>query len=112
MDQLETNIAAGHAVMLNAISYFETRRGLTDGHGRKRARFELLMQEADVLDLDRAALDIAASVYQALRNAGTPLEDADILMADIAPANDAVLVTRNVKHFARIQELKLEHWES
>ena len=110
MDRLEAMVAEGHSVMLNAISYFETRRGLTERHGRKRARFEVLVQEVGVLDLDKPALDVAASVYRDLRSAGTPLEDADILMAGIALANDAVLVTRNVRHFARIDGLELEAW--
>jgi tRNA(fMet)-specific endonuclease VapC len=39
------------------------------------------------------------------------LEDADVLLAGIAVANDAVLVTRNLKHFSRTEGLKLESWE-
>ena len=73
--------------------------------------FEALLQEARVLDLDRLALDVSATVYQYLRSKGTPLEDADILIAGIAIANDAVLVTRNTKHFARVEGLRLEDWE-
>ena len=47
-----------------------------------------------------------------LRRKGTPLEDADILVAGIAPLHDAVLVTRNLKHFRRVEGLRLESWEA
>lgn len=35
---------------------------------------------------------------------------ADLLIASIALANRATLVTRNVRHFQRISNLKLENW--
>ena len=101
----------GHDIALNAISYFETRRGLKPEATRKKQLFEAMLQEAAVLELDRLTLDIAADLYQNLRRRGTLLEDADILIAGIAIANDAVLVTRNLRHFERIAGLRLETWE-
>ena len=111
IDALETRVKQGHDVTLNAVSYFETRRGLKPEAIRKKQLFEALLQEAAVLELDRLPLDIAADIYQDLRRQGTLLEDADILIAGIALANDAVLVTRNLKHFDRIESLRLESWE-
>lgn len=112
MDELEHRVSGGHEVTLNAISYFETQRGLKPEAVRKRLLFEALLSEANVLDLDRPALDISASIYQDLRRIGTPLEDADILIAGIALAHDATLATRNLRHFGRIEGLSLESWES
>ena len=110
--QLERLVADGHEVSLNVISYFETRRGLKSEAVRKKRLFEALLQEVRVLDLDRNALDISADIYADLRRKGTPLEDADILVAGIALAHDAVLVTRNLKHFRRVGGLRLESWEA
>lgn len=102
----------GHAVKLNALSYFEVRRGLVlPQFARKFSAFRRLNQIHDLLPLDTRALDISADVYQDLRRQGALLEDADILIAGIALANDAVLVTRNLKHFERIDGLRLESWE-
>ena len=69
------------------------------------------MQARGLLPLDLSALDISSSIYQDLRSKGTLLEDADILIAGIAIANNAVLVTRNTRHFARVEGLRLEDWE-
>lgn len=103
----------GGDVKLNALSYFEVRRGLVlPRFARKFAAFQRLVQLHDPLASDIRALDVAARIYQDLRRQGTPLEDADILIAGISIANNATLVTRNLKHFARVEGLKLETWEA
>ena len=103
----------GHEVRLNALSYFEVRRGLVlPRFARKFVAFQRLTQIYDSLPLEIEALDISADIYGDLRRKGTPLEDADILIAGIAIANDAVLVTRNTKHFERVEGLRLEDWET
>jgi len=45
-----------------------------------------------------------------LKSKGAIIEDFDIIIASIAMANDCVLVTNNVKHFQRIENLTLENW--
>ena len=100
-------------VTLKALSYFEIRRGLVlPRFARKFAAFQRLTQMHGLLPLDVRVLDVSADIYQNLRRQGTPLEDADILIAGIAIANDATLVTRNLKHFERVDGLPLETWET
>jgi predicted nucleic acid-binding protein len=45
-----------------------------------------------------------------LEKAGTALDDFDLILAACALSHDLILVTNNVKHFRRIQGLKLENW--
>lgn len=56
----------------------------------------------------------AAAQYGGLRaeleRAGTPLPDPDLRIASIALANDLLLVTGNVRHFARVPGLVVENW--
>ncbi len=56
----------------------------------------------------------AANVYGKLRSeleaTGTPLSEPDLRIASIVLSRGMVLVTGNVKHFARIKELKIENW--
>ena len=102
---------AGHPVMLNAISYYETRRGLlfAGAHEQLRA-FEQLWQALGIVMIDQAVLDKAAEIYAALRKTGQLIEDADILIAAIAIIHDMTLVTNNTAHFIRIPDLHLEDW--
>ena len=105
--------ATGYAVMLNAVSYYETRRGLLYAGARTQlTAFEQLWRTQGILMMDQAALDKAAQIYAALRATGQLIEDADMLTAAIALTNDLALVTNNTSHFSRITDLHLEDWLS
>jgi tRNA(fMet)-specific endonuclease VapC len=45
-----------------------------------------------------------------LKKEGMFINDADILIASVVKAHDAVLVTNNEEHFSRIEGLKIENW--
>ncbi|MEW6609273.1 MAG: type II toxin-antitoxin system VapC family toxin [bacterium] len=45
-----------------------------------------------------------------LESYGTPLDDSDMLIASIVISNKATLVTNNIRHFKRIEGLKVENW--
>jgi len=105
--------ASGYPVMLNAVSYYETRRGLLfAGAHTQLAAFEQLWRTQGILMIDQAVLDNAADIYADLRAAGKLIEDADILMAAIALVNDLALVTNNTAHFSRLTDLQIEDWLS
>lgn len=103
--------AAGHPVRLNAVSYYEIKRGLLFIRAQTQLTvFERLWQAQGVVMLDQAALDKAAHIYAELRAVGLLIEDADLLMASIALVNDVVLVTHNTAHLSRVAGLQLEDW--
>ncbi len=45
-----------------------------------------------------------------LKNAGTPIEEFDLLIGCAAKAAGLTMVTHNVKHFSHISGLKIEDW--
>lgn len=65
-------------------------------------------REMRVVLLDEVALGIFDQLVDSkgLRKIGR----ADLLIASIARAQNAVLVTRNLKHFKLVPQLKLENW--
>ena len=95
-----------------------------------RARFDFLMKAADGEQLQRAQhwLDqsesdlrklptisitaTAAKRFDQLREQKRlkRIGRADLLIGSIAIANDAILVTRNLKHFRQIPHLRVENW--
>lgn len=96
-DQLQTS----------AISCFELLSGARPGKRGERVR--RLVSVIPVLPLDRAAGECAAQVRQQLQREGCPIGMGDSLIAGIALANGLPLLTRNRKHFDRLQQLRLLH---
>ncbi len=64
----------------------------------------------DVLEMDAAAARIFGEAKALLRRAGTAPADADLLIASVAAARGAVVVTGNRSHFARFPGIELEDW--
>jgi tRNA(fMet)-specific endonuclease VapC len=109
--KIKKSILDGESILINAISYYEIKRGLLAINATTKLKnFEFFCNSFGLLLLDTLSIfDIAAEIYSDLRNRGKPIKDADILIASIVIFNDFVLVS-NDTHFIRIQNLKLENW--
>ena len=62
------------------------------------------------LPFDDAASEHYGAMRAQLRRAGTPIGGNDMLIASIALAADATLVTRNEKEFRLVPGLRVEVW--
>ena len=69
------------------------------------ARTEELMEQIVVIPMD----DVAVAQFDRLRKK-VKIGRADLLIASIALAHRATLVTRNVRHFTQFPGLKIENW--
>ena len=109
--QVQTAFANGHTLAISLITYFEIERGLEIPKYRtKNTRFKAWLTRLEILEMTTNTMDVAARIWQQLRAKGLILEDADTIIAATALCEDAVLVTDNTKHFARIPHLQLENW--
>lgn len=109
--QAQLYLAHFGALEFSVVSYYEVRRGLEwAGATRKIADFEALVDCSIVWGLDRQAAREAAQISAALRQAGLPIEEADMLIAGTARAHGLVVITHNVRHFSRIDGLEVEDW--
>jgi tRNA(fMet)-specific endonuclease VapC len=112
--------AAGEEVAITAITRAEVLRGrieyllkAADKAHWLRA-YDLLVrtekQSADVIVLP--ITEVATDHFERLRSSKKRKKGthADLLIACIALAHDASLVTRNTKDYANISGLKLENW--
>ncbi len=88
-----------------AISRFEMLSG-----ARSARQLEVVVRLLDsvrTIPLDAAAADRAATVRRELEREGRSIGMADSLIAGIALNDGGVLLTRNRRHFERIEELEL-----
>ena len=82
---------------------------------RKRAQVEqtltVFFARFRSLTFDDHAARIYGEVRADLEGKGTPIGPNDLIIAAVALAGDAVLVTHNTAEFSRVTGLRLEDWE-
>jgi len=88
-----------------AITSFELLSGAREG--RRGEVVRKLIQELDVVPLDRHAATRAADVRQRLERNGETIGMADSLIAGIAISSGLPLFTRNRRHFEKVAGLTL-----
>lgn len=89
----------------------EMKYGLARQHSARLAtQLEMILAHMDVLPLDAPADECYARLRASLEKRGTPIGANDMLIAAHALALDSVLVTDNVREFARVKSLRVENW--
>jgi tRNA(fMet)-specific endonuclease VapC len=66
----------------------------------------------EVIEFDRDDARQAGEIRALLRRQGRPIGPYDVLIAGQAVARNMVLVTRNLREFARVPRLQVENWEA
>jgi predicted nucleic acid-binding protein len=69
---------------------------------------EPFLENFKVLEFDKSSSLIFAKEKARLKKQGNIIADMDLMIASIAINNDCSLLTNNLKHFERIQDLKIE----
>ena len=87
------------------VNRFELLSGVRNERQERAVR--QLLGALTTLPLDTQASDEAAAIRRALERNGTPIGMGDSLIAGIVRARRGVLLTRNRRHFDRVEGLKL-----
>jgi predicted nucleic acid-binding protein len=74
------------------------------------SKIKSIEDSVEIIPIGRESAEVFAMLKASLEKAGAPLDDFDLILAACALANDLVLVTNNVKHFERIEGLRLTNW--
>jgi tRNA(fMet)-specific endonuclease VapC len=77
---------------------------------KRRAQLDEFLSLVIVLPLDETAAKSAAHTQAVLYKAGIPIGPMDSLIAGIALAHNATLVTHNVREFRRVRGLNVVDW--
>lgn len=65
----------------------------------------------EVLPFDREDARHAGEIRAALAVRGTPIGSYDVLIAGQARARGLTLITRNLREFERVEDLRIEDWD-
>lgn len=71
---------------------------------------EAYLARVTILDWPESATFHYARVRAALERLGTPIGNMDLLIACHALAEQATLVTNNLRHFAAVPDLRVDQW--
>jgi predicted nucleic acid-binding protein len=102
----------GHVCIIPPLAYYEVKRGLLSVGSTVRLRlFEDMCRDFTVGTMDIATWDMAAQLYAIKRQLGSPVEEADILIAAFCLIGGYTLVTNNTKHFKMFDGLDFTNWK-
>jgi len=68
------------------------------------------LRKVELVYLDEKSIDQYGNIKADLRRKGRLIEDFDLLNASIALSKDWTFVTNNLRHYERIEGLKIENW--
>jgi len=100
---------------LSTITVLEIVKGLHKLQREERVqKFLAGLSAVELLTLDLSSAEVAGRIYADLERSGQPIGRADPMIAAIALRHNLVLVTGNLAHYQRIQDvgydLKLDNW--
>lgn len=102
--RIELELKTG-GLCTTAISAFELWVGAKSQQQKKAVG--TLLNALSILPLDSQSATIAGDVFRTLESNGETIGMADSLIAGICLQRDAILITRNKKHFKRVPNLKI-----
>ncbi len=95
------------AITLGELLYGASKRG----SDRLSEKVDGLIRSAGaILPFDEAAARVYADLRVELEGRGRRLDEPDLRIAAIALSRDLTLVTGNVRHFERVEGLRVENW--
>jgi tRNA(fMet)-specific endonuclease VapC len=102
---------SGDEVFISCITFFEVKRGLLAINAtRQLADFDTFVRKYDILFLDDIEIiEKACEIHAALKIKGTPIQEADVLIAATAITRGLILVS-NDSDLLRVDGINLQNW--
>lgn len=106
------NHISAHQVLLSSVVVAEIEYGIAKSSRQDHNRrvFDGLLQEFSIVAFDAAAARQYGILRANLERQGQLIGPNDLMIAAHALALDGVLVTDNLREFARVPGLRLENW--
>lgn len=89
-------------------------------HGAKKSKYveknlanvRRLVEIFPIINITPVIMETFGELKAKLEKSGKIIDDMDLLIGSTALAHNLILVTNNVKHFEKIDELEIENWST
>lgn len=97
---------------VTSITSYELFKGvyLSSNPAKNLMQVSNLFQNIKILNFEIEASKISARIFSHLKKKGLMTNIMDQMIASIVISHNETLVTRNLKHYEKIPELKIESW--
>ena len=97
------------AIFTTAVSVFEIWQGICDIKNKEKLeRINSLLDGIGFFHLDKESAKIGGKIHSELYIHGIPIQPEDSMIAGICLKHGQKILTRNTKHFSRVQALEIE----
>jgi tRNA(fMet)-specific endonuclease VapC len=110
--KVRIELAGMNNVCVSSLTVAELEYGASKSKNREKARaimYEFLTP-FEILNFDTKSAEFYGRIRADLESSGQMIGPIDLLIASIAMANNATIVTNNEREFERIKGLKIENW--
>ena len=111
---VKNNIAknAESLKIISVITYGELLYGALRSENKTKncALVRRISELFPIIEISKAIIETFAEIKTSLYKGGKPLDDMDLLVAATALHLNCTLVTNNMRHFSRIQGIKIDNW--
>jgi len=106
------NLHMDEGIAISAITLAELKHGVEASQYPEKNAIALnqFLSIVDILPFDDDAAAEYGKICATLRRQGTPIGVMDMLIAAHAKAKGLIIVSNNVKEFARVEGLELKNW--
>jgi len=96
---------------ISEITLAELKYGVANSEKKKKNKAVLdnFIEEFKIVPIYNS-LDLYAKEKARLRKKGNIVDDFDLLIGVTAVSNEMTLITNNIKHFGRIENIKIQDW--
>lgn len=97
---------------ISVITYSELLYGAKKSEKKERnlAVIHRIAEIFPIIDITRSIVESFSDLKSSLEESGSIIPDLDLLIASTALSLNYTLVTNNIRHFQRINGLKIENW--
>lgn len=112
MQKLEEMVERGERVATTPINASELFKGvyLSENINENLKKVRGILSRVDLLGFNLTACDIYGRTYSQQKTKGESIGEFDTLIASIALSHNERVVTKNTKHFNRVEGLEVEEW--